>query len=126
MLTIRLSRIGKRKQPMYRLIISEKGRDPKARVLENLGSYNPFTKALTAKNDRINYWLKQGSGISATANNLLIDKGVIKREKVKASKPGNKAVEEKPTAAPAVKTEEKATAKAEETPVKTEEKAENK
>ena len=85
MLTIRLSRIGKRKKPMYRLIISEKARDPYGRALEILGSYNPFTKELQAKNDRINYWLSKGAGLSATLNNLLVEKKVIKGEKIKAS-----------------------------------------
>jgi small subunit ribosomal protein S16 len=86
MLTIRLSRIGKKNKPMYRLTISEKARDTHGRALEILGSYNPYTKELQAKEDRINYWLSQGSGMSPTVNNLLIDKGIIKGEKVKASK----------------------------------------
>ena len=86
MLTIRLSRIGKKNKPMYRLIISEKSKDPYGRSLEILGSYNPHTKELQAKKERIEYWLSQGSGISATVNNLLIEKGIIKGEKVKAFK----------------------------------------
>lgn len=86
MLTIRLSRIGKKNKPMYRLIISEKARDPYGRALEILGSYNPYTKELQAKNERINYWLSQGSGMSPTVNNLLVEKGIIKGEKVRASK----------------------------------------
>lgn len=91
MLTIRLSRIGKRKKPMYRLIISEKARDTYGKALEILGSYNPFSKELSVKQDRIQYWLSQGSGMSATVNNLLIQNDIIKGEKVKASKPGKKS-----------------------------------
>lgn len=90
MLTIRLSRIGKRNKPMYRLIISEKSRDPYGRALEILGSYNPYTKELCVKADRIKYWVSKGSGMSATVNNLLVEKGVIKSEKMKASKPRKK------------------------------------
>lgn len=86
MLTIRLSRIGKKNKPMYRLIISEKGRDPYGRALEILGSYNPHTKELQAKADRIKYWLSQGSGMSPTVNNLLIKKKIIEGKKIKASK----------------------------------------
>ena len=70
---------------MYRLIISEKARDPYGRALEILGSYNPFTKELLAKNDRINYWLSQGAGLSATLNNQLVEKKIIKGKKIKAS-----------------------------------------
>ncbi len=95
MLTIRLSRIGKKKNPLYRLIISEKARDPYGKALEILGSYNPFTKVLAAKNDRINHWLSKGAGMSATVNNLLIDKGVIKGNKVTAAKRGTPKAEKK-------------------------------
>lgn len=108
MLTIRLSRIGKRKKPMYRLIVSEKSKDPYGRALEILGSYNPFTKELVVKGDRINHWLDNGSGISPTCNNLLVQNGVIKREKVVASKKGKKKKEDEKKEAPKVeKTEEK-------------------
>ena len=90
MLTIRLSRIGKKNEPMYRLIISEKTKDPYGRALEILGSYNPYTKEFQAKEERIKYWLSQGSGMSPTVNNLLVEKGIIKNKKVKASKSGKK------------------------------------
>lgn len=106
MLTIRLSRIGKRKKPMYRLIVSEKSKDPYGRALEILGSYNPFTKELTAKGDRINHWLSNGSGISPTANNLLVENGIIKRDKVVASKKGKKKEEEAKSEKTADKKEE--------------------
>ena len=100
MLTIRLSRIGKANKSMYRLIISEKTKDPYGKALEILGSYNPHTKDLQVKADRVKYWISQGSGMSATVNNLLIEKNIITGEKVKASqaktkKKGDKT-EEKP------------------------------
>lgn len=94
MLTIRLSRIGKKNKPMYRLVISEKARDPYGRALEILGSYNPYTKDLQAKAERINHWLSLGAGMSATVNNLLIEKGIVKGEKIKATKVNKKKKEE--------------------------------
>jgi len=90
MLTIKLSRIGKKKQPMYRLIISEKGRDPWGKALEILGSYNPFSKELQAKNDRIKHWLSVGATMTNSINNLLIEKGIISGEKVKSAKSNKK------------------------------------
>lgn len=117
MLTIRLSRVGKKNKPMYRLIISEKTRDPYGRSLEILGSYNPYTKELNVKADRIKYWLSQGSGMSATVNNLLIENKIIEGKKVKASisrdkKKGKeedkKKVEVKSEKSEDAKTEEKA------------------
>lgn len=112
MLTIRLSRIGKRKKPMYRLIISEKARDTYGKALEILGSYNPFSKELVAKKERIEYWISKGSGMSASVNNLLVQNSIIKGEKVKASKPGKKSAEQ--IAAEAKAAEEAAKPKTEE------------
>jgi len=103
MLTIRLSRIGKKNKPMYRLIVSEKARDPYGKSLEILGSYNPHSKELQVKTERIKYWISKGSQMSPTVNNLLLDKKIIEGKKVKASKPGEakKPEEVKPAPAPA-------------------------
>ncbi len=95
MLTIRLSRIGKKKKPMYRLVISENAKDTQGRALEILGSYNPFTKELTVEKDRIEHWIANGSKMSPSVNNLLIEKNIIKGEKVTASKKGKPKEEEK-------------------------------
>lgn len=110
---------------MYRLIVSEKSKDPYGRALEILGSYNPFTKELNVKGDRINYWLDNGSGISPTANNLLVENKIIKRDKVVASKKGKKKEDESKTEE-APKEEKTDDAKTEEAPkedVKKEEEA---
>lgn len=77
MLKIKLARIGKKKSPTYRLIISEVGRDPYGRILENLGNYNPRTKDLQVKAERINYWLSQGAQMTITVNNLLVGHKII-------------------------------------------------
>lgn len=107
MLTIRFSRIGKKNKPVFRIIISEKSKDPYGRALEILGSYNPHTKELQTKQERIEYWLSKGSGISPSVNNLLIEKGIIKGEKVKASKAGSKKKGESKEEKPAIKEEAK-------------------
>jgi small subunit ribosomal protein S16 len=95
MLAIKLSRVGNKNNPMYRVIISEKSKDPYGNVLEILGSYNPKTKELQIKTDRIKYWLNVGSSMTPTINNLLIDKKVIEGEKIKASKARTKKKEKK-------------------------------
>ena len=86
MLMIRLSRVGKKKYPTYRIVIQEKSRDPWGKALEILGNYNPHTKDFACKEDRIKYWLSVGAQMSATVNNLLIKKGVIQGKKRKAAK----------------------------------------
>ena len=83
---IRLARIGKKNKPLYRLVISQKKKDLYGDSLEILGSYNPHTKELKINGEKTKYWLSKGAGMSATVNNLLIEKKIIKSKKVKASK----------------------------------------
>lgn len=85
---IKLSKIGKTNKKVFRLIISEKGRDPYGRALEILGTYNPYSKELNVKEDRIKYWLEKGAGMTASINNLLVGKSIIEGKKVVASKKG--------------------------------------
>ncbi len=83
MLTIRLSRVGKKKQPEYRLVISEKTKDPWGDVLEYLGHYNPLANpaAINLKVDRIKHWLSKGAQVSDTVKNILIDQKILESEK---------------------------------------------
>lgn len=93
MLAIKLSKVGKTNKKMFRLIISEKSRDPYGDVLETLGSYNPHTKELAAKADRIKYWLSKGAQMTATVNNILVGKKLIDGKMTvspKAGKPSEK------------------------------------
>ena len=86
MLTIRLQRIGKRKNPTYRLIVSEKARDTQYNSLEILGNYNPIQipKVLELKADRIKYWISKGAQTSNTVNNILVREGIIEGKKRKS------------------------------------------
>lgn len=85
---IRLSRVGKKKQPSYRLIVSEKTKDPWGDALEFLGFYNPRTEPATVnlKKERIQHWLSKGAQTSATVHNLLVNEKILTGPKVKASK----------------------------------------
>lgn len=86
MLTIRLQRVGKKKLPTYKLIISEKARDTQDLYLELLGTFNPHAKKnqFQPKADRITYWLSQGAQTSNTIHNLLVANGIIKDAKKKS------------------------------------------
>ncbi len=86
MLAIKLAKTGKTNKKMFRVIISEKGRDPYGNVLEILGSYNPHSKELAVKTDRIKYWISKGAQMTDTINNLLVEKKIIEGEKTSASK----------------------------------------
>ena len=95
MLTIRLSRVGKKNKPLYRVIISEKAKDLYGKALEILGSYNPHTKDLKINAEKTKYWISKGAAMSETVNKLLIEKKSTQEKKVKASK------DKKPKKAPA-------------------------
>jgi small subunit ribosomal protein S16 len=76
-----MSRIGKKKQPYYRLTLAENTKDTFGKSHEILGSWNPRSKELVMKEDRIKYWLSKGAQPSVTVNNLLVEKGVIEGKK---------------------------------------------
>jgi small subunit ribosomal protein S16 len=86
MLMLRLQRIGKTKSAAYRLVISEKTKDPQAGSLEILGQYDPTkkTKVINFNIERIKYWISKGAQPSNTVNNLLINVGVITGKKMKS------------------------------------------
>lgn len=84
MLSIRLSRIGKKKEPSYRLLVTEKTRDPWGKHLELLGTHDPIAKKTDLNVDRIKYWMSKGAQPSATVHNLLVKMKVLEGETVKA------------------------------------------
>ncbi len=86
MLCIRLQRLGKKKQPVYRFIVSDKHKDTQAKSIEILGTYNAISqpKQLELKKDRIEYWLSVGAQPSPTVHNILLKEGLVKGKKSKA------------------------------------------
>lgn len=111
MLTLRLQRTGKNRQPIFRIVLAEKHKSASKKFLEILGVYNPRTKEFSVKSqDRLNYWLGQQIEISPTVHNLLVDKGLKPGSKTKAWQPKKKAGAEAavPAAVPAAPAEAQA------------------
>jgi small subunit ribosomal protein S16 len=81
MLTIRLSRVGKKKQPLYRFVIMDKKKDPWGKSLEILGMRNPRTKETVLKADRIKYWIDKGAQASDSVWNILVDQKIVEGKK---------------------------------------------
>lgn len=96
MLAIRLARTGKKQKAYFRLIVSEKTKDTHGDYLEILGNIDPHTNPSTVvlKEDRISYWLSKGAQPSPVVHNLLVDKGLLKKDKVKVWKAKVKPVAE--------------------------------
>lgn len=83
MLKIRLQRVGRKHEPLFRLVLTDSQNGPRSgKFLEILGSFDARNEKAEIKADRVQYWHSKGAQFSPTMNNLLIDKGVIKGEKI--------------------------------------------
>jgi len=78
MLVIRLFRVGKKNQPSFKIVVTDKRSPPRAgRFVEGVGFYNPLTKEKVLKTERIKYWLSKGAKPSETLYNLLVSEKII-------------------------------------------------
>ncbi len=115
MLSIRLTRVGKKKAPVYRIVVMPKHTDPWAPSTEILGHYDPrkTPKEFVIKADRLNYWIAQGAQATDTVWNLLVDQKVIEGKKRSTSHiSGSHAAKIETKAAESKKKSEDAAAKA--------------
>ncbi len=102
---IRLRRTGRKKQPMYRIVVADSRSPRDGKFIEVIGQYAPRSGelALNLKADRANYWLDNGAQPSDTVRSLLRKAGVLKarHQQRVAAKLGAAAVpiaEQEPTA----------------------------
>ncbi len=100
---IRLSRVGKKHHPVYRVVVSEKTKDTVGDYLELVGTYDPHANQADLKADRIKYWIEHGAQPSGTVHNLLVDQKVISGEKRAVANIKKKATPEGEGAAAAAK-----------------------
>jgi small subunit ribosomal protein S16 len=93
MLTIRLTRKGKKNQPFFRVVVIDKRRSSTGgRSVEDLGYMNPLTKKKSFNKERILYWIKNGAQPSASIHNLLVEEKIIEAKKIaKKSRPAKSA-----------------------------------
>lgn len=123
---IRMQRIGRTNDPAFRILVLEKTSSPKAGTYtDQLGTYNPKTKALTIAEDRLKDWMSKGAQLSPSLKNLLIEKKVLEGAKVQVISKKNleKNVAKRAEEAAAAKAKEEeavAAAKAAEEAAKTE------
>ena len=76
---IRLLRMGKKRQPFYRIVAADSRRARDGRFLEILGTYNPIRKpaVVTLFEDRVNHWMEVGATPSDTVHSLLSQVGYL-------------------------------------------------
>ena len=79
MVKIRLKRMGMKKAPFYRLVVTDSRNARDGRFIEELGYYNPLTEPVDLKVDgeRAKYWLGNGAQPTDTVRGLLKKGGVL-------------------------------------------------
>jgi small subunit ribosomal protein S16 len=77
MLAIRMQRTGRKGHAMFRIVVQESRYTPKSgKVVAQLGSYDPHTKAVTVVKDKAEFYLTHGAQPSDRAARLLEAEGV--------------------------------------------------
>ena len=73
MLSIRMTRMGSKKKPYFRLVVTEGRSALQSSFVENLGTYNPRVKPAKVEinRERVQYWLTKGARPSDSVRTLL-------------------------------------------------------
>ena len=90
MVRIRLRRVGRKKQPSYRIVVADSRSPRDGRYIEVIGFYNPRTQpaTMTIKEDRALYWLSNGAQPSDPVRRILDKLGTLSRfERLRQGEP---------------------------------------
>lgn len=76
---IRLTRLGDKKNPFYRIVVADARKTRDGEYLEKLGTYNPLTNPATIQLDKENTqkWIKNGAQPTETVRTILIKEGLL-------------------------------------------------
>lgn len=82
---LRLRRMGKKKQPIYKVVAADSRAPRDGKFLESIGLYNPLTNphTLDINEERAMYWLNVGAQPTDTVKSLLSQKGIILKRELK-------------------------------------------
>ena len=74
---LRLMRMGKKKQPTYRVVAADSRKARNGRFIENIGTYNPRQEPSLVEidNERALHWLRHGAQPSERVQKLLVISG---------------------------------------------------
>jgi small subunit ribosomal protein S16 len=100
MLRIRLRRVGKKKQPNYRIVVADSHAPRDGAFVETIGTYNPLTNpaTVTVNEEKARAWIAKGAVPSDRCAKILSGQGIgeppvftPKAKKVEAEKTAEKA-----------------------------------
>lgn len=92
---IRLTRMGDKKSPFYRVVVADSRTSRDGKVIDLIGTYNPLTDPAEIKidNEKAAQWIKNGAQPTDTVRALLVGAGVITENKKAPAK--TKAIKKK-------------------------------
>ena len=79
MVKIRMKRMGMKKEPFYRIVVTDSRNARDSRAIEEIGYYNPVSEPVELKinDERAKYWLSTGAQPTDTTRALLKKGGVL-------------------------------------------------
>jgi len=96
MLVIRFFRAGKKNQPSFKIVVTDKRKSSvKGRYVEEVGFFDPIKDKKFLRTERIKYWLSVGAKPSPTVHNLFISEKIIEGKKIHKFKKSKKKEEKK-------------------------------
>lgn len=110
MLMMRLQRVGRKNDPSYRIVVTDKRTGPKSdKHIDRLGSYNPKMNHVQIDADKAKEWLSKGVQASDTVHNILVSQKIVDGKKINVLPKKSPIIDEEAIK----KAEEEAAAKAE-------------
>jgi small subunit ribosomal protein S16 len=93
MLVIRLLRKGRKHQPFYKIVVTDKAKSSTGgRFVEEVGFYNPKTKEKSLSKERILYWISKGVKPSDTVYNMMVSEKILEGSKIDVHKKSKKEI----------------------------------
>jgi small subunit ribosomal protein S16 len=96
MVKIRLRRMGAKKQPTYRFVITDSRSPRDGRFIEIVGHYNPRSvpKTVVVNDEKVKEWLAKGAQPSDPVRRLLAERGLVDRGFIPETKRAKKSKKE--------------------------------
>ena len=89
---IRLTRLGDKKSPFYRVVVTDSRKARDGEYIEKLGTFNPLTSPaeIVLNEERTKYWLSTGAQPTETARTILVREGILEPVAKRAPKTDKK------------------------------------
>ncbi len=89
---IRLTRLGDKRSPFYRVVVADSRKSRDGEYIEKLGTFNPLVEPaeIVLDEEKTKKWLANGAQPTETARTILVKKGILEPIKSRAPKTDTK------------------------------------